>query len=73
MAPVEAWLARANAALALGDRTQAQGLALAGRRWIVECAEQRLPAEFRDSFLHRHPVNRELMALASRLSTSLAP
>jgi hypothetical protein len=31
-------------------------------------ARSRVPAEFRDAFLHRHPVHRELLALAARLA-----
>jgi DNA-binding SARP family transcriptional activator len=35
--------------------------------WIHATARERVPAEFRDSFLHRNPVNRELLTLASRV------
>lgn len=35
-------------------------------RWVRETAEQRVPAEFRASFLERNATNRELLALAAR-------
>jgi len=34
--------------------------------WLHESARERVPPEFRDSFLHRNPVNRDLLALAAR-------
>jgi DNA-binding SARP family transcriptional activator len=39
-----------------------------GKSWVERVARETLPAEFRDSFLHRNPINRELLALAARLS-----
>jgi len=35
--------------------------------WIQQTTAHRVPAEFRDSFMHRNPVNRDLLAAASRL------
>ena len=35
--------------------------------WIQHTTASRVPAEFRDSFMHRNPVNRDLLAAASRL------
>ena len=35
--------------------------------WIHATAREHVPVEFRDSFLHRNPVNRELLTLASKL------
>ena len=35
--------------------------------WIRRTAEERVPAEYRDSFLTRNPSNRELLTSASRL------
>jgi len=34
--------------------------------WIRRAEDVHVPAEFRESFLHRNPVNRELLALARR-------
>ncbi|HKX41703.1 MAG TPA: AAA family ATPase, partial [Burkholderiaceae bacterium] len=42
-------------------------LALAhGTRWIRQLALSHVPAAFRDSFLHRNPTNRSLLAAAGR-------
>jgi tetratricopeptide (TPR) repeat protein len=38
--------------------------------WIQETTARHVPAEFRDSFMHRNPVNRDLLAAASRLGSS---
>ena len=35
--------------------------------WIQHTTAHHVPAEFRDSFMHRNPVNRDLLAAASRL------
>ena len=35
--------------------------------WIQRVADEQVPPEFRDGFLNRNPVNRELLALGSRL------
>ncbi|HEV7575363.1 MAG TPA: AAA family ATPase [Caldimonas sp.] len=35
--------------------------------WIQRVTAHQVPAEFRDSFMHRNPVNRDLLAAASRL------
>lgn len=37
--------------------------------WIQHTAAHHVPAEFRDSFMHRNPVNRDLLAAASRIGT----
>ena len=37
--------------------------------WIQQTTARHVPAEFRDSFMHRNPVNRDLLAAASRLGT----
>lgn len=37
--------------------------------WIQHTSAHHVPAEFRDSFMHRNPVNRDLLAAASRLGT----
>ncbi|MCE9660348.1 MAG: AAA family ATPase [Burkholderiales bacterium] len=54
------WLARALQAL---DRPeQAAQEARLGAAWLVERSVDSVPAEFRESFLHRNPVHRELLA-----------
>ena len=54
------WLARASRAL---DRpADAARHAQRAAAWLLERAESSVPGEFRDTFLHRHPVHRELLA-----------
>ncbi len=63
----EVWLAAANALAATAPLERQQVLGVAAT-WIRETARLRVPQEFRDSFLHRNPINRDLLALASKLS-----
>lgn len=44
----------------------AAALAQAGGRWLEATARTALPPAFRDAYLHRSPVNRELLALAAK-------
>jgi hypothetical protein len=37
--------------------------------WIQQTTAHHVPAEFRDSFMHRNPVNRDLLTAASRLGS----
>ncbi|HTT13920.1 MAG TPA: AAA family ATPase [Burkholderiaceae bacterium] len=60
----------AVAALREGDAADVDEARAALRRiidWIRRTAEERVPAEYRDSFLARNPANRELLTSASRL------
>lgn len=64
----ERWLASARVLHAAGRRDEAaRGLAAAAAT-IRRIARDEVPPEFRDSYLDRNPVNRELLALASRLA-----
>jgi hypothetical protein len=58
------WLAQALQGL--GRATDAVLKAHQAAVWLTTGARQSVPLEFRESFLHRHPVHRELMALAGR-------
>ena len=62
--PVAAlWLAKA---LRAADRpAEAAAHARRGADWLADRAEQSVPVEFRDSFLHRNPVHRELLGWSS--------
>ena len=64
--PAELWLHSARALLAAQD-PQAQSVLQQGRDWLLRTADEQVPEPFRDSFLNRNPVNRDLLALASRL------
>ena len=61
----EVWLVAARALGALGRDAEARRAADDGLVWVRAVHDAHVPAEFRDSFLHRNPVNRELLALAA--------
>jgi DNA-binding SARP family transcriptional activator/tetratricopeptide (TPR) repeat protein len=61
--PAELWLHGATAFAAAGDQPQARACVAAGQDWVMRVAREQVPDAFRDSFLHRNPVNRELLAL----------
>ena len=63
----EMWLVAAQALTALGRNADAQRVAADGQAWVMKAHDTDVPPEFRGSFLHRNPVNRELLALAARL------
>jgi len=52
---------------ASGQRESATTLLASGIKWIRETALPQVPEAFRDSFLHRNPVNRALLTAESRL------
>ncbi len=64
--PAELWLQCGRALVAAGDTTHAAEVLSRGREWLRATAAAKVPEPFRDSFLQRNPVNRELLALASR-------
>jgi DNA-binding SARP family transcriptional activator len=66
--PAERWLHPARAMRAAGKVAEAQALLAAGRDWLLGTAAEHVPTAFRDSFLQRNPVNRELLQLSQRLS-----
>jgi len=66
--PLQPWHDAVRALLCLGDHARAKPLAAALARWIDDTARQQVPEEFRDSFRHRNPVNRDLLALHARLA-----
>ncbi len=52
---------------ASGQRESAATQLASGIRWIREIALPQVPEAFRDSFLHRNPLNRALLTAESRL------
>ncbi|MEO8154464.1 MAG: AAA family ATPase [Rhizobacter sp.] len=64
--PAELWLNCGRALAAAGDAAHAAEVLARGHAWLHTTAAEQVPESFRDSFLHRNPVNRELLALASR-------
>jgi DNA-binding SARP family transcriptional activator len=61
--PAERWLQPARAFIASGDREQALALVTQGQAWLHATARDQMPDAFRESFLHRNPVNRDLLQL----------
>ncbi len=64
--PGELWLHCSHALAAAGDRDQARRVLQQGVVWLEQTASEHVPELFREGFLHRNPVNRELLALAAR-------
>ena len=65
--PAELWLHSARALEAAGERARAREVAATGRQWVEATAAEHVPKAFRDSFRHRNPINRDLLALAARV------
>ena len=61
----EAWLAAAMA-LAGSEPQRTAALLRTATNWLRGTAIDHVPEPFRESFLHRNAVNRELLALAAR-------
>jgi DNA-binding SARP family transcriptional activator/tetratricopeptide (TPR) repeat protein len=64
--PLEPWWHCARVFHALDDAGAAAEVCRRALDWIETAAAREVAPEFRDSFLHRNPVNRELLALAAR-------
>jgi tetratricopeptide (TPR) repeat protein len=64
--PAEPWLHIGRALHEAGEAAAVDVLR-GGVEWLRRTADTHVPEAFRDSFLRRNPVNRELLALAARL------
>ena len=64
----ELWLVVGRVFDAVGRPGPARTALADGYAWAMALHDDHVPVEFRDSFLHRNPVNRELVALASQLT-----
>ncbi len=64
--PPAAWLVCAQAFQQAGDAAAVARALAAGRAWIEQTALPNVPTPFRESFLQRQPVNRELLTWCSR-------
>jgi tetratricopeptide (TPR) repeat protein len=60
----ELWWVAAQVFRAAGRDAPADRMLAEGRQWVLRIAAQHVRAEYRDSFLHRNPVNRALLAAA---------
>ena len=56
----------------IGRDAEAGRAAASGSAWVTAMLDATVPSKSCDSFLHRNPVNRELLALALALATRLA-
>jgi DNA-binding SARP family transcriptional activator/tetratricopeptide (TPR) repeat protein len=65
MSPAEPSLIAARAYSAYGNDEHAGRLVRCATAWLHHTAAAQVPAEFRDSFLHRVPAHRQLLALAA--------
>ena len=65
----EAWLAAALG-LQADAPTEATATVATALAWVDATAREHVALEFRDSFLHRNPANRELLGLAQRLGVA---
>lgn len=63
--PGELWLHSGRALRGASDPLAASVIRR-GTQWLHGTADGQVPEAFRDSFLHRNPVNRELLALAAQ-------
>lgn len=68
--PAELPLHCARALLTTGQTDRGLQVLAAGVAWVESTARDKVPAEFRASFLQRNPTNRDLLALAAGRVTS---
>ena len=68
----ELWLVAAKVFDALARHDDACRAAATGRDGLIAVHDAHVPPDFRESFLHRNPVNRELLGLAARWSVGKA-
>ncbi len=57
----EMWLVAARVLTALGRDADARRAVADGQAWVRKVHDTHVPAAWRESFLHRNPVNRELL------------
>lgn len=62
----ELWLVAGRVHLGLDREADARHVLADGHRWVMERHDADVPPAFRESFLHRNAVNRELLALAAK-------
>ena len=62
----EVWAIGHDVLTARGDASEAAALLARALEWIEQTALRHVPPTYRDSFLHRNPVNRQLLTTASR-------
>lgn len=66
LSDAEGWLMLGRAYTATGRAVDAADACARGAQWVVQIASGHVAPEFRDSFLHRNPIHRDLLAVAAR-------
>lgn len=69
----EVWWVCYRALAAAGRQDDAGRVLARGRDWILDIGARRVPAAFRESFLHRNVVNRDILNAARRLPGTNLP
>jgi hypothetical protein len=64
------WLLLYRVLAAAGDDASVREMLLQAGEWLHQTARRFVPAQFRDSFLSRNAVNRELLRQAARATIS---
>jgi DNA-binding SARP family transcriptional activator len=65
----EGWLMLGRAYTVAGRAADAADAHVRGAQWVLQTAADHVAPEFRDSFLQRNPVHRDLLAAAAREPT----
>ena len=73
MYPGELWWVAYRVYSAGHDPVAAQRMLAEGCDWVQAIAREHVPAEYRDGFLHRNPVNRALLTERSRSARGACP
>jgi tetratricopeptide (TPR) repeat protein len=68
--PAVRWLVAARVLDAVGDTPARDDVLRQGMAWLQHTATQHVPAEFRDGFMERNAVHRELRAMAARQASA---
>jgi DNA-binding SARP family transcriptional activator/tetratricopeptide (TPR) repeat protein len=65
LSDAESWLMLGHAYAAAGRSVDATDACARGAQWVAQTASDHVAPEFRDSFLHRNPVHRDLLAASA--------
>jgi tetratricopeptide (TPR) repeat protein len=66
LSDAEGWLMLGRACTGAGRAAEAADAHARGAQWVAQTARDHVAPEFRDSFLHRNPVHRDLLAAAAQ-------
>ena len=66
----EMWCVAADVLAATGQQAARRQALEDGTRWVAQVCAGHVPLDFRESFLHRNPVNRRLLSLGAEVSAA---